>query len=124
MRFIEEWKKQLPGVAGTLTGAFIIFVASTIAYRFRDVLYPPYEAFDYPLTCAGEAYPDLSKGTLLLEFYILNRDDEEHSDESLTAALRAASKGTDANPSPQIRLDYWRGEGKVRSAAADAAFNG
>jgi len=124
MSFFAEWRKELPSVAGSLTTALVIFVVSTIAYRFRGYLYPPYEGLEYPLTCTAEAYPDLATGNLNVEFYIFNHTDRSLSEDDLISALHDASKGTDAVLSPVIDLKYWREVGRVETAHSDAAFNG
>ena len=121
-KFFEKWRNELPGVAASLTTAFLLFLASIIAYRFKDALWPS-DALGYPLICIGEAVASEQPDAMTVEFYVINTTDETYSERQLEEQLKAASAGTTAVLSPTIELESIRDFARIEPAMADAEFN-
>jgi len=121
--FYTAWKAEWPKIAGGLTTAFILFLASLAFAPVRHWLLPPKDR-DYPLFCTAEQVADLSTARMIVRFYIVNRADEPLTDETLGARLAEIDRRTGGQSTPVITLRLWREDGKIVAPSADRDFNG
>ncbi len=128
-KLFQNWEQQiLRPVLTSLLTALILFAGSLLFKPIRTFLFPSQEVKEYPLYCTAEPYLEPSGKDLLVDFFIINRTNEEYSREKLDSILRSGSHDSDIVLSPDIRLKYSRRVdghpiGKVEEALLDKEFN-
>jgi len=119
--FLQKWRDELPGVAASLTTAFVLFLVSLSFAPVRNWLFGE-EARAYPIFCTAD--PVVARdGRRIIEFYIVNRSLEDYSAEALQGLLDQTLRGSGTSASAAITLPFRGGEGRIERAYADAEFN-
>jgi hypothetical protein len=115
----KDWELQiLRPILVTAMSAIVLFSGSLLFAPVRHFLFPSAERKDYPLLCTAEPIVEntTSGKRLVVDFYVINKTDEEQTVEKLDLFLR--------NPelSPTINLHYYREIGQF-NPSADSNFN-
>jgi len=117
-RLTKDWENQIlrPILVSAISA--VVLVSGTLVFApVRRFLFPSEERRDYPLLCTAEPVVENSGNLLMVDFYIINRTDDEQTIEKLRQVLARES-----GESPTINLHYYREIGQV-SPTADNNFN-
>jgi hypothetical protein len=122
-RWWRKYLEQLPGVAGSVTTAAILFAAAVVFQPTIQRLLSP-EAKTYPILCSADPVSvDADKEQAVAAFFILNRSDKELNPSTLRQALTDAL-GHDAGANgAEIRLVRNGFDGRFVTAEANQQFN-
>lgn len=119
--FFAAWRDELPRIAAGLTTALILFVASLSFTPVRRWLFAS-DVAAYPLICTADPV-SAPGGRRLVEYYIVNRSEENFTEERLQQILEDALRGSGGAGSAMIELPFDTGAGRIERVFADAAFN-
>jgi hypothetical protein len=128
-KLFQDWEQQiLRPVLTTLLTALILFASSMLFKPVRAFLFPSPDVKEYPLYCTAEPYLGPSGKDLLVDFFIINRTNDEYSREQLSSILQSGNRDPDVVLSPDISLKYsrridGRPVGKVEEVLLDRDFN-
>ena len=125
---LENWEQEvLRPILTTLLTAIILFTASLLFKPVRSFFFPS-EVKEYPLHCTAEPYVDASREFLLVDFFIINHTNNEHTSDELNSFLETHNSNPDAHLSPDITLKYsrmlnGRPLGRFETVVVDDDFN-
>ena len=120
-RFYEAWRDELPGVAASVTTALILFLISLSFAPVRQWLFAE-EVASYPLICTADPV-SAPGGRRIVEFYIVNRSQDDFTGEELQRRLDESLRGSGARAGAAIVLPFNSALGRIEQARGDDAFN-
>lgn len=120
----RSYLDQLPGVAGSLTTAALLFAAAVILQPTIQRLFST-PARSYPISCSADPVAlDGEHERATAAFFIVNRANEALTAEQLRTSLSNALNRDVDSQGTAIRIHFGPYDGRFLTAEPDRVFNG